>query len=461
MKVAVIGTGYVGLVTGACLSEKGHSVICVDKNENIVNKIKEGISPIHEPGLEELLVKNLQFGRLTATKDTEEAILWAEIIIIAVGTPSKEDGSIDLKFILEVSRDIGAALKKKKDYCCVIVKSTVVPGTTVNDVLPLLESNSAKKIGDFGLGMNPEFLREGSAVTDFMNPDRIIIGAMDELSLQYMEELYSQFDAPKILTSPTTAELTKYANNALLATLISFSNEIGLLAASLPDVDIRDVLHGLHFDGRWSPIIKGEKIYPDILKYIWAGCGYGGSCFPKDVSSLEQFGVEMGIETPLIKMVQQVNRLQPLNAVRLLEQCSSDNLKGKKVGVLGLAFKPNTDDVRETPAFAIIKELLDRDALVIAHDPLSKARTNFVDTYIDRLNGSLQIVQDFEEVVKSADFIFIVTSWPEYIEKDWKALVEKHDNIKIFFDGRRSLEPSVFFGTGCKYCGIGYGNWRG
>lgn len=468
MKVTIVGTGYVGLVTGVCFSEKGHSVLCVDKNKDIIDKINSGKSPIYEPGLEALLVKNISAGKLKATGNIEEAVKSADLIFIAVGTPSNNDGAIDLTYVCQVAEEIGKALKEKKEYSCIIVKSTVIPGTTRDVVLPILESNSSKKIGEFGLGMNPEFLREGNAVSDFMNPDRIVLGAFDKKSAQYMEEVYSQFNVPKLITSPTTAELIKYANNALLATLISFSNEISLIAASLPGVDIRDVLKGVHMDGRWSPVINGTKVYPEILKYLWAGCGYGGSCFPKDVSSLEHFAAEQGIHASIIKKVQDVNRLQPANAVSQLERCCPGGLNGKKVAVLGLAFKPNTDDVRESPAFGIIKELLNRGAMVLAHDPLKEARENFLKQLDFKTttttcsntcrSTNFSIYDDIEEILHSVDIVFLVTSWSDYLSRNWQNTVFEHSNIKLFYDGRRVIDPSIFSRTKCKYHGIGYSN---
>lgn len=455
MKVTVVGSGYVGLVSGACLSLKSHSVTCVDKNEKIVEMIRKGQSPIYEPGLEEIIKKSIESGNLNATTDLRNSVLSADIVLLAVGTPADDTGYIDLKYIIQAAEEIGKVLKEKKEYCCVVIKSTVIPGTTMGKVLPILERFSGKKLGDFGIGMNPEFLREGSAVKDFMNPDRIVIGASDVQSSIYMKELYSMFDAPKLVTSPDAAELIKYANNSLLAMLISFSNEMSKIAETLPEVDIKDVLRGIHLDHRFSPLHNGERIFPGILDYLAAGCGYGGSCFPKDVNALESFAREKGINTPLITATRNINNIQPEHSVKLLEH-KFGNIAQKKIGVLGLSFKPDTDDVRETPAFKIILELLKRGAIVQVHDPLAQSKKNFVEMFGKKLDGKWTIAGTFEEVVSKCEIIFLVTPWKEYLQENWKSLINQYSNIKFFFDARRAIDPHIFSKSNCKYYGIGY-----
>ncbi len=286
MRVSIIGTGYMGLVTGVCLAEKGHQVVCVDVDQEKVSKINQASPPIYEKGLEELLRKNIN-GNLQATTDIHKSIIETDISLITVGTPF-DGGEIDLCYIKEASEQIGKALKGKSTYHLVVVKSTVVPGTTDEVVLPILEEVSGKKAGiDFGVGMNPEFLREGEAIRDFMLPDRIVLGGIDEKSIDVLEKLYSVFEGvDKLRTNNKTAEMIKYASNSVLATMISFSNEVGNLCAAIGGIDVVDVMRGVHLDKRLSPInINGDRIVPAFITYLVAGCGFGGSCFPKDVKA--------------------------------------------------------------------------------------------------------------------------------------------------------------------------------
>lgn len=444
MKVTVVGSGYVGLVTGACLSIKDHSVICVDKNQEIVEMISSGQSPIYEPGLEKIINDSVKLGNLCATSDLKQAILSADIVLVAVGTPSDDNGNINLKHILQAAEEIGKALKEKKEYCCIVIKSTVVPGTTMEKVLPVLEKFSGKKIGNFGLGMNPEFLREGTAVNDFLNPDRIIIGASDEHSAMYINKLYSMFTAPIIITSPATAELIKYTNNSLLAMLISFSNEISRIAETLPNVEIKDVFRGIHLDHRWSPIYKGERIFPSILDYLKAGCGYGGSCFPKDINALELFAREKGISTPLITATRYINDTQPEYSVKLLERCIG-NIAQKNIGVLGLSFKPDTDDVRETPAFKIILELIKRGAIVMSHDPLPQARKNFVEHFGKQLPGLWSIADTFESVINNSEVLFSCNTMERISAKGLAFYISAISKLKGIFRYKKGNKSFAFF----------------
>src|SRR4030065_2987744 len=298
MKISVIGTGYVGLVSGVCLAEKGHRVICVDQDRDKVDKINKGISPIYEKGLVELLRKNINH-TMSATTDLRSAVLETDLSMIAVGTPFKGE-EIDLTYIKEVSRQIGTALKDKTTYHLVVVKSTVVPGTTDEVVLPILEEASGKKAGvTFGGGMNPEFLREGEAIADFFSPHRTVLGGMDERSVEILEELYSVLNqVDKLKTNNKTAEMIKYTANSLLATMISFSNEIANLCTAMGGVDVVDVMKGVHLDKRLSPILAdGSRLIPSFTTYIEAGCGFGGSCFPKDVKALISTGKKIGRAT--------------------------------------------------------------------------------------------------------------------------------------------------------------------
>ncbi|NJE05556.1 UDP-glucose/GDP-mannose dehydrogenase family protein [Thermococcus sp. M36] len=411
MKVSVIGSGYVGLVTGMGFVKLGNEVIFVDVDERKVKMINNAEPPIYEEGLEELMGEFK--GKYRATKDYHEAILNSDVTFIAVGTPSKEDGSIDLKYVKEASKSIGEALQEKEDYHVVVVKSTVLPGTTEEVVKPILEKHSGKKaFEDFGLAMNPEFLREGVALKDFLNPDRIVIGVQDDRTRKILGELYAPINAPKFFTDIKTAEMIKYASNAFLATKISFANEIGNICKKL-GIDSWKVFEGVGLDHRISP------------HFFKTGIGWGGSCFPKDTKALIRKAEELGEDPIIIKAAVEVNKKQPLKLIELLKK-HVPNLKGRKVGVLGLAFKPNTDDVRETRAYVIIKELLDEGAKVIAYDP--QAMENFKRFYPD-VGEKIEYVNSPDDVLRDTDAVLIVTEWSEFEELDYSE--------KIVIDGRR------------------------
>lgn len=444
MKISVAGTGYVGLVSGVCLAEKGHDVTCVDIDQNKVNKINAGRSPIHEKGLDELLEKNRDTS-FRATTDLEEAVLGSDLTIIAVGTPFDGD-LIDLTYIRNVSRQIGAILKRKKSYHVVVVKSTVVPGTTDDVVLPLLEEESGKKAGiGFGVGMNPEFLREGEAVSDFMNPDRIVLGGIDKKTHELLDELYQVFDNVDVLkTNNKTAEMIKYTANSLLATLISFSNEIGNLCSELGDVDILEVMQGVHKDKRFSPILEnGIRVEPGFLSYLAAGCGFGGSCFPKDVKALIAHGKRAGNPMMLLDSVIHINEQQPSKVLSLLHK-HLDNLEEKRVAVLGLAFKPGTDDMRESPAIPVVKHLLYEGAHVFAYDPVAQHEA-------EKLFGNNRITyqDDLLETVRNVDAIILLTSWPEFAKMP--QLLSDLGQDTVLIDGRRMIPRKSY----SNYEGIG------
>lgn len=432
MNISIIGTGYVGLVTGVCLADKGHAVTCVDLNEEKVAAINAGETPIYEPGLTELLDKHIHHhgGNLSATTDLEKAVLGSELTFIAVGTPF--DGkTIDLTFIRRCAAQIGAALRKKETYHVVVVKSTVVPGTTDGVVLPILEKESGKRAGGgFGVGMNPEFLSEGSAVADFLNPDRIILGGNDERTQFKLNEVYASFTGVPMLATPnTTAEMIKYASNALQATLISFSNEIGNLCSDLGDVDSVDVMKGVHLS-QYLHSVNSKKPAP-IVSFISAGCGFGGSCFPKDVKALVAHGQRYGSPMSLLTEVLRINEEQPERMVRLLKEHVED-LRGMPVTILGLAFKPETDDVRETPALPIIDLLLAEGAKIFAYDPVAMpvAKEAFAEreiTYCDSL----------EEALERGEALVLVTSWKEFAKIP--EMIKKRGLAPILIDGRRQL----------------------
>ncbi len=435
MKVSVIGTGYVGLITGVCLAEMGHRIVCVDRDLDKVETINRAEAPIYEEGLEGLLARNVG-KRLYATTDLRRAVADTELTLIAVGTPFNGKG-IDLGYIRDAAIEVGRALSDKPDYHVVVVKSTVVPGTTDEVVVPILESASGKKVGrEFGVGMNPEFLREGSAVSDFLHPDRIVIGANDGKSLEIMGELYRCFNgADLIRTNNKTAEMIKYASNALFATMISFSNEIGNLCSSLGDVDVVDVMRGVHLDRRIAPVAQGgRRIVPGVTAYLEAGCGFGGSCFPKDLKALVAHGERAGTRMHLLKSVLTVNRDQPLKMLELLKRHFAC-LNGLKVSVLGLAFKPGTDDMRGSPAVPIISALLRGGASVKAYDPVARYEAEKVlgdsgITYCDTL----------EEAVKGVNAVLLVTSWEEF--RRLNGMLNDVDDPPLVVDGRRLLDKT-------------------
>lgn len=444
MKISVIGTGYVGLVSGACLAEKEHNVVCVDIDAEKVSKINNGISPIHEKGLDEILRKNIGKS-LSATTNLENAVHESEVSIIAVGTPF--DGyKIDLKYIRNVAAQIGEALKSKDNYHAVIVKSTVVPGTTDQVVLPALEKNSGKKAGkDFGVGMNPEFLREGEAVSDFMHPDRIVLGGIDGKTHEVMKKIYEVFTGvDSVETNTKTAEMIKYTTNALLATLVSFSNEIGNLCASLEDVDVLEVMGGVHKDKRFSPILEdGQRITPGFVSYLAAGCGFGGSCLPKDVKALIAHGKASGNSMNLLDSVIQINETQPNRVFALLKK-HFINLEGLAIAVLGLSFKPGTDDMRESPAIPIVQKLLEEGARIRAYDPVASKEA-------EKLFGNEQIeyCKDLVQSVQDAKAVILLTKWDEF--SHLPELIRSSDPQPLIIDGRRMVSKSLFD----KYEGIG------
>ena len=432
MNISVVGTGYVGLVSGVCLSEVGHQVICVDNNEEKVSRINAGKSPIYEKGLDDLLERNIG-ERLIAATGLRRAVMETELTLIAVGTPFDGD-LIDLQYIRQVSKEIGEALKDKTGYHVVIVKSTVVPGTTDEVVLPLLEEHSGKKAGaDFGVGMNPEFLREGEAIPDFMHPDRIVLGGIDQRTRDALEEVYAPFpDTDKLQTNTKTAEMIKYTSNSLLATLISFSNEIGNLSAALGGIDALEVMKGVHLDKRFSPIQQdGSRISPAMTSYLEAGCGFGGSCFPKDVKALIAHGKGAGQEMQLLSSVIDINRDQPREVLDRLYKHIPE-LKGRIIAVLGLAFKPGTDDMRESPAIPIVNELIQADAVIQAFDPVAKEEAEKIFP-----GGSIQYCASVAETVKDAEAVLLLTRWAAFAELP--EILEAQQNTPVVVDGRRML----------------------
>jgi UDPglucose 6-dehydrogenase len=416
MKISVIGSGYVGSVTAACFAEVGHEVVCVDIDKKKMEQINSGIPPIYEEGLGELLRKYAG-KRLIATNDYESAIRETDISFICVGTPSAEDGSIDLSIVRAAAASIGAALAKKERYHVVVVKSTVVPETTEKFVLPVLEETSGKIAGkDFGVAMNPEFLREGKAVYDFMHPDKIVIGAIDPRSGDLVSELYRNFECKITRTNPSTAEMIKYANNSLLATKISFANEIGNICKKL-GIDTYAVMEAVGKDSRISP------------RFLNSGAGFGGSCFPKDVKALIGKAKAIGYSPMLLESVIGVNEKQPLLMTEILRKKIGE-VKGKKIAVLGLAFKNETDDIRESRAIPVIAELLRLGAKVSAYDPMATEN-------MKRIFPTIEYSGKAKDSLEGADACLVMTEWDEFKELESEFTAMKG---KVVIDGRRVIK---------------------
>ncbi len=414
MRISVIGTGYVGSVSAACFAELGHQVICVDIDESKIDMINAGIPPIYEDGLSELLKKHAG-KRLSATSDYELAVKHSDVSFICVGTPSDANGNIDLSIVRAAGTSIGESLANKKDYHVIVVKSTVVPETTEKVVLHLIEKHSGKHIGDFGIAMNPEFLREGKAVYDFMHPDKIVVGSIDKRSGDIVASLYKDIKCEVIRTNLCTAEMIKYANNAFLATKISFANEIGNICKEL-GIDTYEVMSAVGRDFR-----IGQH-------FLNSGAGFGGSCFPKDVKALIGKASEIGYDSLLLKSVIEVNERQPLRMVQILKNRLS-NIKGKKITVLGLAFKNDTDDIRESRSIPVIRELLDSGARVSAYDPMANENMRMLFNDIEYHISAL-------EALRGADACLIMTEWDEF-----RSLDKEFDGMKnkLIIDGRHML----------------------
>jgi UDPglucose 6-dehydrogenase len=419
MKISIVGSGYVGIVTGIGFTELGNEVIFIDTDKAKINAINNQEPPIYEKGLEELMMKNRD--KYYATDDYSEAIDKSDITFICVATPSNENGSINLAYIKSAAKEIGKTLKNKSDFHVIVVKSTVVPRTTEEVVKPLIENESRKKaFEDFGLAMNPEFLREGNAIEDFFSPDRIVLGVKDDRTKSIFEELYVQFSCPKLITDIKTAEMIKYASNAFLATKISFANEIGNICKKL-GINAYEVFKGVGLDHRINPA------------FFRAGIGFGGSCFPKDVKALIAKAEEVGENPKIMRAVVEVNDRQPLKMLELLKK-HIPNLKGKRIGILGLAFKPDTDDIRESRAIPIVERLIEEGAKIIAYDP--KAMDNF-----RKLFPQIEYTSSAENVL-NADAVLVVTEWDEFEELDYTE--------KVVIDGRmieRARKAAIYEGV--------------
>lgn len=425
MRIAIIGAGYVGLVTGVCLALQGHTVRLVEERQDRRDSITSGHAPFFEALLDESLQKMIASGNLHIHQNLNEAVALSEVTFIAVGTPPKGD-EIDLSQVERAAQEIGKALSQTTEYHVIVVKSTVVPGTTDGLVQTAVEQASGKKVGEFGLCMNPEFLREGSAVEDFQEPDRIVIGQYDSRSGDVLKAVYASFDCPFVMTTLRNAELTKYASNTLLSVLISFSNEMASLCEKIEGVDVDTVLNTLKLDKRLSPIVDGKRIEPQILSYLKAGCGFGGSCLPKDVNALRKFAEKKSVQMPLLNATIEVNERRPKQFVDIIER-SLGSVKSATLAILGLSFKPNTDDVRESPSLKVIAELKKRGATVKVFDPLVRGALEGVD--------QVEFSQTAEECITDVDAAVITTACSEFLVLDWPRLVSKMRRSFIF-DGR-------------------------
>jgi UDPglucose 6-dehydrogenase len=440
MRVTVFGSGYVGLVTGACLSDIGHEVMCVDVDISKIARLNAGHVPIFEPGLDDVIARNTAKKRLSFTTDAAAAVAHGEVIFIAVGTPPGEDGSADLKYVLAVATTIGQHL----EHDAVIVTKSTVPVGTSDLVRAQTEHALAKRPSadvDFHVVSNPEFLREGAAIDDFAAPDRIIVGAAHESAFAPMDELYAHYvgnGSRLIRMDVRSAELTKYASNAMLATRISFMNELAAIAEAV-GADIENVRGGMGSDPRIGP------------HFLNAGCGYGGSCFPKDVKALIQPGRSVGASSlPLLQAVEDVNAAQKKVLAKKIVARFGEKLEGKTIAVWGLAFKPRTDDIREATSLVLIDALLDRGARVVAYDPVaidavkqsfpSNPRLSFSATPIDAAHG--------------ADAIALVTEWNDFREQDFTK-VGAAMRSRVLFDGRNCLDPAAMSRAGFEYFAIG------
>ena len=443
MRVSIIGAGYVGIVTGVCLAEKGHTVTCVEMDAAKVERIRRGEPPIHELGLPELLRRHTGT-TFRATTSLAEAVNDSDVTLIAVGTPFNGN-AIDLSYVNRAATEIGNVIAKKSKRHTVVVKSTVVPGTTDGPVRAALEAASGKTAGnDFGLGNNPEFLTEGTAVADFMHPDRIVIGGIDEATRETLAELYAGLEGvPIIRTNNSTAEMIKYASNSLLATMISFSNEIADLCGAIGGIDARDVMAGVHESAYLNTGAGTARARAPIASFLEAGCGFGGSCLPKDVSALVAHGRTKGIDMRVLQSVLDVNGSRPDRVLESL-RAKVASFDGKAVTVLGLAFKPDTDDVRESPAFPIIERLLRDGARVTAYDPVATAPARRA------LDGKpVRYADSLAQALEGADVVVLVTRWREFAAVP--ELLRNSGSKALLYDGRRMLDKRSYG----RYDGIG------
>jgi len=438
MELAVIGTGYVGLVSGTCFAEMGNNVICVDTDQPKIDMLKQGVIPIYEPGLEEMVRRNAKEGRLSFTTDINEVVDKALVLFIAVGTPPDDDGSADLQYVLAVARDIARCMN---EYKIIVDKSTVPVGTADlvrKEVIRVLAERGVNH--EFDIVSNPEFLKEGAAIEDFMKPDRVVVGVDNVRVAEIMKLLYSPFNRnnDRVITmSIRSAEMTKYAANAMLATKISFMNEIARLCEKL-GADVSEVRHGIGSDTRIG------------YKFIHPGVGYGGSCFPKDVQALIQMAQKAGLEPLVMKAVEAVNAEQKTILAQKVKAHYGDELKGKTFALWGLSFKPQTDDMREAPSIVIINELISAGAHIVAYDPVAmhEAKRRFGD------NPAISYTDSEYDALHDADAMLLITEWHQFRYPDFKR-IKSLLRQPVIFDGRNQYDPHKVRELGFTYYAIG------
>ena len=433
-KICVIGTGYVGLVTGTCFADLGNEVNCLDVDPNRIEQLNQNIMPIYEPGLEQLVSQNVKAGRLHFTTDYVKALTGAEFAFIAVGTPSGVDGEADLQFVRQAAEQVAVLV----DHPIIVVNKSTVPVGTGDWVAEVIKKRRSGKPLDFSVVSNPEFLREGSAINDFMYPDRVVLGSTDRKAAEEVALLYAPLRAPALITDLRTAEMIKYASNAFLATRISFINEIANMCEEL-GADVREVARGMGLDKRIGPA------------FLDAGLGWGGSCFPKDVKALAHMAVLHGTQPQLLQAVMEINRNQRRRAVYKLRKALG-GLDEKVIGVLGLSFKPNTDDMREAPAVEVIHLLQNEGAHIQAYDP--QAMNN-----AKEILKKVTLCADAYEVAKGADALVLATEWNEFKQLDFKR-IQKLMRQKVILDGRNLWEPAQLRELGFIYFGVGRGLWQ-
>lgn len=437
MNIAIVGTGYVGLVTGTCFSEMGITVHCIDVDSNKIENLKKGIVPIYEPGLEEMVRRNHEAGRLHFSTDLSSVLSKVDVVFSAVGTPPDEDGSADLKYVLEVARTIGQNLKK---YVLVVTKSTVPVGTAQKVKQVIQDELDKRGMSDltFDVASNPEFLKEGSAIEDFMRPDRVVVGVENDRAKEVMDRLYKPFTMNNyrmIYTDIPSAEMIKYAANAMLATRISFMNDIANLC-EIVGADVNMVRAGIGSDMRIGK------------KFLYPGCGYGGSCFPKDVKALIKTAEEKGYNMRVLKAVETVNDYQKQILFEKFSKYFNGDVKGKTVAVWGLSFKPKTDDMREAPSIVLINKLLDEGVKVKAYDPIAMTEAKRI------FGDKIEFAKDMYDAVVDTDAIMLVTEWNEFRLPSWAA-VRKLVSTPLVIDGRNIYNSAELHNVGFDYFNIG------
>lgn len=427
-RIAIVGTGYVGLTTGACMAEMGHTVCCLDINRRRVEDLRAGVIPIYEPGMDTLVATNVAAGRLRFSADYRDALSNVEFVVIAVPTPMSDDGQADLRYVVTASKQIARSLTAP----AIVINKSTSPVGTADRISGILEA-ARPEFGPWSVVCNPEFLREGCAIDDCLHPARVVLGSRDMVAAHAVEALYESLDCPAIITDPYTAEMIKYGSNAFLAMRISFVNEVARICDAL-GADVTTVAKGMGLDPRIGSA------------FLQAGLGYGGSCFPKDVSALAGMAVSAGLDPQLLQSTRAINDGQRDWAVKRLEE-TLGHLEGATVAVLGLAFKPDTDDLREAPALDIIQSLIDRGASVRAYDPVAMPGA-------ERLGVPALLCGSIEECVSGVDAVLLATDWDVFIHADW-ARIGQLMRGTVVFDGRNCLDPQVIARHGMNYLGVG------